>query len=155
MPLLTNTRRERFAQEIAKGKTYTEAYVVAGYKDNDANASALAKHPEVQARLREINGNGAKIAEITVASLIAEIEEARLLALEIGQPSAAIAATKEKGILSGKRVERSEVGAPGDFDGLTTDELRDRLRREAEELGEGAIAAALSGRTGEARGKPH
>jgi hypothetical protein len=37
-------------------------------------------------------------------------------ALENGQLSAAVAAIKEKGVLSGKRIERAEVGAPGEFD---------------------------------------
>ena len=127
MPLLTNARRERFAQEVAKGKTYTEAYVVAGYKDNDGNAAQLAKNPEIQARIMEINGKGAELAEITVASLIAEAEEARKLAMELGQPAAAIGAVREKGVLSGRRVERQESGQPGafaDIDAMTADQLR-------------------------------
>jgi hypothetical protein len=37
-------------------------------------------------------------------------------AMESKQFSAAIAAIKEKGVLSGARIERSEVGAPGEFD---------------------------------------
>jgi hypothetical protein len=32
--------------------------------------------------------------------------------MEKGQLSAAVAAIKEKGVLSGKRIERSEVGSP-------------------------------------------
>jgi hypothetical protein len=43
------------------------------------------------------------------------------------QFSAAIAAIKEKGVLSGKRVERSERGVPGKFDwleDLSADELK-------------------------------
>jgi phage terminase small subunit len=64
---------------------------------------------------------------VTVASLIAEAEEVRRKAMEAGQYSAAIAAIHEKGVLSGKRVERSEREAPGEFDWLETlspDELR-------------------------------
>lgn len=48
-----------------------------------------------------------------------------------------------------------EVGKVGDFDGLDANELRERLVREAAELGARDIAASLSGGTGEARGKPH
>jgi len=33
--------------------------------------------------------------------------------------SAAVAAIKEKGVLSGQRIEREEVGAPGEFDSMT------------------------------------
>jgi hypothetical protein len=45
-------------------------------------------------------------------------EEARQLALSTQQPAAAVAAVREKGVLSGKRVERSEHGQPGEFEAL-------------------------------------
>ena len=48
-------------------------------------------------------------------------------AIEDGQLSAAVAATKEIGVLTGIRIERSERGMPGEFDWvdkLTVDELR-------------------------------
>jgi hypothetical protein len=35
-------------------------------------------------------------------------------AIESGQLSAIVSALKEKGVLSGKRVERAEIGAPGE-----------------------------------------
>jgi hypothetical protein len=43
-------------------------------------------------------------------------QEIRTAALEAGQLSAAVAATKEIGVLAGIRIERSERGAPGEFD---------------------------------------
>ena len=64
---------------------------------------------------------------MTVESLINEAEQARVAAMGAGQFSAAVAAIKEKGILSGKRVERSERGSPGEFDWLentSADELK-------------------------------
>jgi len=48
-------------------------------------------------------------------------------AKENGQTAAAVAALKEIGVLSGIRIERSERGAPGEFDWidkLSVDELR-------------------------------
>ena len=51
----------------------------------------------------------------------------RNAAMEANQFSAAVAATKEIGVLSGIRIERSERGAPGEFDWLeklSIDELR-------------------------------
>jgi len=42
--------------------------------------------------------------------------------MENGQLNAAVAAIKEKGVLSSTRIERSEIGAPGEFDALTDDE---------------------------------
>jgi hypothetical protein len=38
--------------------------------------------------------------------------------MEAGPYSAAVAAIKEKGVLSGNRIERRENGAPGEFDWL-------------------------------------
>jgi hypothetical protein len=52
-----------------------------------------------------------------------EAEQVRVRAMESGQLNAAVAAIKEKGVLSGKRIERSEVGGPGEFDHLSDEEL--------------------------------
>jgi hypothetical protein len=46
--------------------------------------------------------------------------------LKSGQCGAGIRAVAELGILSGHRVERAEIGAPGEFDAMQDDEL-DRL----------------------------
>jgi hypothetical protein len=59
----------------------------------------------------------------------------RLRAMESGQFSAAVTAIKEKGVLSGKRVECREVGAPGEFEALSDDELERALREQLAALG--------------------
>lgn len=69
MAILTNARHERFAQEIAKGKTATEAYVIAGYKAHDGNAATLRGNQRVLDRLAELQEKGAERAVITVASI--------------------------------------------------------------------------------------
>ena len=60
--------------------------------------------------------------------------------MEKGQLSAAVAAIKEKGVLSGKRIERSEVGSPGEFDHLTDDELERALIERLAQLGFAPVA---------------
>jgi hypothetical protein len=45
-----------------------------------------------------------------------------------GQLSAAVAAVKEKDAPTGKRIERSGVGLPGEFDHLSDDELLAAIR---------------------------
>ena len=60
----------------------------------------------------------AERAVITRQRLIEMALEARKGALKAKQYSAAVAATKEIGILSGIRIERSERGLPGEFDEL-------------------------------------
>lgn len=62
-------------------------------------------------------------ANVTAESLIDQAEALLTGAADAKQYSAAVSALKEKGVLSGKRVERSEVGAPGEFDHLSDDEL--------------------------------
>jgi phage terminase small subunit len=48
-------------------------------------------------------------------------------AMESGQLSAAVSALKEKGVLSGQRIERREIGAPGEFETMTDEELERAL----------------------------
>ncbi|MDI4239580.1 hypothetical protein OZ411_43140 [Bradyrhizobium sp. Arg237L] len=43
MRVLTNTKQERFAQELAKGKIADEAYQLAGCKPNRGNATPKSK----------------------------------------------------------------------------------------------------------------
>lgn len=52
--ILRNPRHERFAQELAAGKTASQAYVIAGYKENRHNAAALARQEHIAARCDEI-----------------------------------------------------------------------------------------------------
>jgi hypothetical protein len=49
--------------------------------------------------------------------------------------SAAVCAVKVKSVLSGKWVERSEVGGPGEFETMTDDELERALMERLERLG--------------------
>lgn len=73
MAALTNPKHERFAQELAKGKTASEAYVTAGYRANDGNASTLKGNQKVEARVAEIQERGALRAEVTIATLTQDL----------------------------------------------------------------------------------
>jgi hypothetical protein len=88
----------------------------------------LARRPEISGRVAEINGLAAHRAAITKERLIGWADEIRREARERGQFSAAIAAVKEIGILSGVRIERSERGAPHEFSEASTEELLKELR---------------------------
>jgi len=122
--MLKNSRRERFAQLLASGKTATDAYELAGYKRNDSNGPELARTEEINGRVTEINretlererataARAAERAAITRQSLIEKVEEIRAAAMEAGQFSAAVAATKEIGVLAGIRIERSQTWHAG------------------------------------------
>jgi phage terminase small subunit len=129
MPPLDNPRWERFAQELAKGQSQTGAYLTAGYKGAKSPttaASRLLTNVKVAARVKELQQRGAERAEVTVASLIADLDEDRKLARGAGQASAAVAATMAKAKLLGLVIDRKEVGAPGEFDeieNMSADEL--------------------------------
>ena len=123
MPILTNARHERFAQEVAKGKSATEAYATAGYREHRQNAARMMTNDAVQQRVAELQAVGARRTEITIGTLIDEAEEARLLARDVAQPGAMAIATKLKAELSGKLVKKVEVGGPGEFEAMTEQEL--------------------------------
>jgi phage terminase small subunit len=158
MPVLKNPRHERFAQLLASGKTATEAHQLAGFKRDRGNASRLATDSEIRERVQQITAVGAERAAVTVESLINEAEaeraavtveslineaeQARRGAMAAGQYAAAIAAIKEKGVLSGQRVERRESGSPGEFaelENMTADELRAFLREEDDTVSDGSV----------------
>lgn len=109
MPVLKNARHERFAQDLAKGKTAEKAYVDAGYKANRHNAAALAREQHISTRVSELQAPAVKRTEITVQSLADELEEARAIALAEKQSSAAVSATMGKAKLFGLGVENRRL----------------------------------------------
>ena len=109
MPILENERYELFAQSLAQGKTAQQAYSDAGYKPSRKNAWRLKANKDIAARVLEIQQAGAKSAEVTVQSLINELEAARQQATDYRQLSAAIRAIEAKGRIAGVLVERKQV----------------------------------------------
>ena len=134
MPMLQNPRHERFAREIANAKTATAAMAAAGYTD-PRNSTRLTKNDEIRRRVEELKERGAARAEVSVASLLGELEEARQLALKLGQASAAVAATMGKAKITGRIIDRREVGEAGVFDALTDEQLVEKAARLARSLG--------------------
>lgn len=112
MPVLPSPRQERFAQELAKGKTQIEAYSIAGYRGDETAACRLSKNVKVSARVAELLNRGAERAECTIASILTELEEARALALKLDQPAPAVSASMGKAKVSGILVERNEHSGP-------------------------------------------
>jgi hypothetical protein len=54
VPVLENERHKLFAQQLAQGKTATEAYVLAGFRAHRGNAARLGANERVNARVLEI-----------------------------------------------------------------------------------------------------
>ncbi len=62
MPVLSNARREAFAQARFSGLSVMDAYRAAGYEgDTPKSASAISQHPEVKARLLELHNAAATV----------------------------------------------------------------------------------------------
>src|SRR5215217_2081989 len=109
LPLET-ARHEAFAQNVASGMALVEAYEQAGYDRNDGNAARLKGNDRVTARIRELQDEAKERTLVTIQALTAELEEARQLALEVSNPSAAVSATMGKAKLNGLLVDKAEVG---------------------------------------------
>jgi hypothetical protein len=123
MAVLANPKHERFAQELAKGKSQAEAYELAGYKPDSGAACRLSGNVSISARISELLERSARKTEITVDSLRDMLLADRELARELGQSAAAVSAVDKLGKLYGHMIERKEVGRPGDFSRMTEDEL--------------------------------
>jgi phage terminase small subunit len=54
MPVLPNPKHERFAQELAKGKSADASYVIAGYHEHRSNAAAMARKEHIVVRVAEL-----------------------------------------------------------------------------------------------------
>jgi hypothetical protein len=126
MPPLPNARHELFAQNLARGMTQEAAYEAAGYRRHAGHASALAAEDRVFARTAELQSCTAERAVITAVRLIELAEEARLLAMENNQASAAISAIKEMAALAGLRTEKPEP--PKGMDEMSDEELTEIAR---------------------------
>lgn len=114
MPVLDNPRHERFAQYLLKGKSAAEAYVMAGYRDNRHNASALAREQPILTRLQELQASAAVRAELTAADISRQLDEDRALAHKAEQAGAAVSASMGQAKLFGLIKERHEhTGANG------------------------------------------
>jgi hypothetical protein len=139
MPVLSNAKHELYCQHLALGKTASEAYEMAGYKPSRSNASVLRAKQNVSDRLSEIlQQSERKIVqqiEYTRDSILAELEEARQMAIELKNPSAAWQAAMAKAKILGLIIDRREVGDVGRFDGFTDEQLVEEAARQARALG--------------------
>jgi hypothetical protein len=105
---LRNTKHERFAQDLAEGKSADGAYTAAGYKPDRAHASRLAANGNIRGRVAELQDAAAAEIQITLQSFIEEAADIQKRATKAGQYSAAIAALIAKAKLAGRWIERGE-----------------------------------------------
>jgi hypothetical protein len=108
LPVLSNSRHEKFAQGLAEGKTATEAYENAGYAPNDGNSARPKGNERIRARVAELQGRGAERAAVTLQGLLDEASDIQTKALAKGHYAAAVAALTVRAKLSGLWIDRLE-----------------------------------------------
>jgi hypothetical protein len=106
MPTLRNPKHEQFAQNLARigktGGTQGNCYTHAGYRCENGAAEAAASRMladvrnGVADRVKELMSAAGKRVEVSVASLLRELEEARSAAQSDKQFSSAVAAISGK-----------------------------------------------------------
>ncbi len=107
-------KREKFCQALATGMTqagaYREAYDTSRMKAATVqnNAYKLMQVSEIVTRVAELNRATALRNEISRDDLIAELEEARVLARD-GYPAAMVSATMGKAKMLGYLVDRVDA----------------------------------------------
>lgn len=88
MPVLSNPKHERYAQELAKGKSQVEAYELAGYKPNDGHAARLAGNGRVAARVSELMERAATKTVISITSVTESLLRIAEKAENLGEAAA-------------------------------------------------------------------
>src|SRR5450631_922212 len=132
MPILENPRHELFAQELATGKSASEAYALAGFKPSRKNASRLRAKEDIGRRVQELQAVSARSTAITIESICAELDQANQVAMERGQAAAMVSASTLRAKLGGLMIERVEVGGPNAFDEAET--IEDVIETTCEQL---------------------
>lgn len=134
-------REERFARALAAGTRQGEAYRQAGFRNNPAGASRLAKKRQIAARVYELQTTATERAiaatAVTKERVIAEL--ALIAFAEIGSPCISVE-LKRKALVdlakvAGFMVERREVSSVDRFDHLSDAQLRDIVEGRASALG--------------------
>lgn len=109
---LKNSRHERFAQELAKGKAQHDALQLAGFKASGnaarVNASRLLTDANVAARVVELKARAAEKAVVTAADIARQLDEDREFARELKHSAAAVSATMGKAKVLGVIVDKFE-----------------------------------------------
>ena len=108
-------KQEKFCQVYIEtgnaSEAYRQAYNTEKMKPESVNSKGyqLLQQVQITARLDELRAEHKKRHEITVDTLVAELEEARKLAFETDKAAAAVQATMGKAKLLGLVVDKQET----------------------------------------------
>lgn len=137
------SREVAFARHAANGEQYMDAYVKAGYSATSnhvakSHGSKVAARPRVRQLIDHLVKLNNTYSTVTVASLTAELEEARQLAIDCEQPAAVTSAIMAKAKLHGLDINRTQIEqrVSVSFDGAA-EKLFEALGARAELMGGG------------------
>ena len=118
-------QRELFAQEVAKGKNYSEAYRIAypkslKWKDETLwpKASHLADDDKVIARIKQLQAPIEEKTRKTLEDILVELEELKSKALDKEDDKLALDCLKHYAKLSGYEIIKQEVNDTTDYSAL-------------------------------------
>lgn len=141
-------QQEAFTHGLFKGLNQTEAYIEAYPKAAkwnrttvNANASRLAKHSKVVARLDQLRAPVARKLQYGVEEAMEEALQAFTLAASTEQPGAMVAAATLRAKLHGLLIERKEISVTK-FDGF---DPQDKMQMVEAAMAELAKRKALTG----------
>jgi phage terminase small subunit len=147
--MLKNPRWERFAHAIARGLTIDKAYQEAGYSANRGNASRLNAVERVKTRVVQLKNlvenlqlRSTHSVVLTQAWVIENLVSVVFAAKDQGDFAGMNRALHLLGLQLGMFVNREEIGRPGEYDGLTIEEKRVRIRALVDQL-HGGVSAIL------------
>ena len=153
MSVLKNPKHERFAQELAKGKSAAEAYENAGYKKNTGNAATLKSQQSISTRINELLSEREQMHAQATARAVERVSLTKEWVLgtlieNVQRAMQAEAVTDREGNETGEYtyqghvanrslellgkelgmfVDRKEVGGPGDFSDKTDAQLEQEI----------------------------
>jgi len=147
--ILANSRHEAFAHGIARGLPARTAFIEAGYRAHDSNASRLSANDKVVRRVVELKNLVQKMRirsaqkvvlneQWVLEQLIGVVLDAR--AQDRPDSAGANKALNLIGLHLGMFVEKTEIGRPGDFDGMSIADKRERIMDVARQLGLGTVS---------------
>lgn len=120
-------KQEKFCKKYLEtgnaSEAYRQAYDAKGMKADVINVKAcqMLKQDKIAVRVKELQSLHQKRHEVTVDSIVGELEEARSLALITEQPSAAVSASLGKARLHGLLTEKMKIERS--YEEMTDDEL--------------------------------
>jgi hypothetical protein len=142
MGALKNARHERFAQELAKGKSQVDAYAAAGFKPNRSHAARLVANGNISARIEELKEKAAEKAAITAADIAKQLDEDREFARQNTHSGAAVQATMGKakvlGLIKDRHEHSGPNGGPIPYRELSDEEVEARIRAHETDAGRSA-----------------